>query len=192
MRAIDMSRFGAPVRRLVDEALDEERRRTLAFAAPDAAAKPRIAAVTEHDLGGGRPVRDSAALVAVRAGLWLLFDHRDEAHTLAQDLETAEGSYWHAIVHRREPDAGNARHWFARVGSHPIFPELLADARALAGDRPPVALRGLLADERWRPERFVALTTSERDPDVVAILLAIQRREWALLFEHCVMDAFGT
>jgi hypothetical protein len=180
------------VRRLVDEALGEERPRTLPFAAPDATAKPRIAAVTEHDLGGGRRVLDADALAAARAGLWLLFDHMDEAHTLAQDLETAEGSYWHAIVHRREPDAGNARYWFAQVGSHPIFPELLADARALAGDRPPGALRGLLAEERWRPERFVALTTTERDPDVGAILLAIQRREWALLFERCVTGAFGT
>ena len=54
------------------------------------------------------------------SGLYLYFSCRDEAHEVAQEDPTAEGSYWHAIVHRQEPDAGNAAYWFRRVGTHPV------------------------------------------------------------------------
>src|SRR5579863_9578517 len=33
------------------------------------------------------------------AGLYLYFSCRDEAHEIAQSDNSAEGSYWHAIVH---------------------------------------------------------------------------------------------
>ena len=56
------------------------------------------------------------------SGLYVYFSCFEEAHTLAQDIATAEGSYWHAIVHRQEPDAGNAAYWFRQAGAHPIFP----------------------------------------------------------------------
>src|SRR5450432_255553 len=56
------------------------------------------------------------------AGLWLYFSCLDEAHAVAQDLETPEGSFWHGILHRREPDPANAAYWFRRVGQHPVFP----------------------------------------------------------------------
>src|SRR4051812_4798889 len=59
-----------------------------------------------------------------RAGLYLHAGFWDEAHEIAQSISTTDGSYWHAIVHRQEPDAGNAGYWFHRVGAHPIFPVL--------------------------------------------------------------------
>ena len=57
-----------------------------------------------------------------RAGLYLLPGFWDDAHEIAQSIETVDGSYWHAIVHRQEPDPDNAAYWFQRVGQHPIFP----------------------------------------------------------------------
>jgi hypothetical protein len=54
------------------------------------------------------------------AGLWLHYGCWDEAHQVAQELNTAEGSYWHAIVHRREPDPGNSAYWFRQTGKHPV------------------------------------------------------------------------
>src|SRR4051794_6992325 len=57
-----------------------------------------------------------------RAGLYLRVGFWDEAHEIAQNIEDADGSYWHAIVHRQEPDAGNAGYWFRQVGQHAIFP----------------------------------------------------------------------
>lgn len=54
-------------------------------------------------------VRDRAAATACRAGLWLYHDFVEEAHAVSQELETPEGSYWHALVRRREPDFGNLK-----------------------------------------------------------------------------------
>lgn len=39
-----------------------------------------------------------------------------EAHTVAQDIETTDGWWIHAYLHRKEGDEGNARYWYARAG----------------------------------------------------------------------------
>ncbi len=64
----------------------------------------------------------------IEAGVLLLWDHLDQSHEVSQTME-GRGSprtadYWHAIMHRREPDAGNASYWFQRVGRHPAFESL--------------------------------------------------------------------
>lgn len=137
------------------------------------------------------PSKDRNAALALAAGLWLRFDFMDEAHAIAQDLETREAAYWHAVVHRREPDPGNARYWFARVGEHPVFPALLEDARALvaAAPRPPKALVKMVEASRWDPAAFVAACSAGPEDD--PLLLAIQLREWELLFDHVYVAAFG-
>ncbi len=61
----------------------------------------------------------------VEAGILLHHDFLDESHAVSQTLEgvgsPATADYWHGIMHRREPDAGNASYWFRRVGSHPAL-----------------------------------------------------------------------
>jgi len=64
----------------------------------------------------------------VESGLLLLWDFLDDSHEISQTME-GKGSprtadYWHGIMHRREPDAGNASYWFRRVGHHPAFDHL--------------------------------------------------------------------
>ncbi len=39
----------------------------------------------------------------------------DRAHRLAQDIETRDGAWVHAYLHRREGDAWNARYWYTRA-----------------------------------------------------------------------------
>jgi hypothetical protein len=70
------------------------------------------------------------------AGLLLYLNCWDDAHNIAQDIPTADGSYWHAIVHRMEPDAANSGYWFRRVGRHAIFPDLQTRAQAIAKQYP--------------------------------------------------------
>ena len=114
---------------------------------------------------------------AARGGLYVYFYCFEEAHAIAQDIAIAEGSYWHAIVHRQEPDAGNAAYWFRQVGAHPIFPAL---ARA-AGQQGP-----------WDPFAFIELCEqARRQPgsELETRARAIQRVEWQLLFDYCARPA---
>ena len=114
------------------------------------------------------------------SGLWLYFSCFDEAHQIAQDLATAEGSYWHGILHRLEPDPGNAGYWFRRVGAHPVFPALRDAAAELAGSFHP--------GDRWDPFAFIDFCeNARRQPGSPEEQTAreIQRAEWQLLFDYC-------
>ena len=115
---------------------------------------------------------------AALSGLWLYFSCREEAHQVAQDLATREGSYWHGIVHRQEPDPGNAAYWFRQVGTHPIFAELHQSAQRL----------GMNLGARWDPFAFIDHCEqarrhpgSERERQA----MEVQRIEWQLLFDFC-------
>lgn len=112
----------------------------------------------------------------VRAALYLCFNFLDESHTISQGIHTAEGSYWHAIMHRREPDSSNAKYWFKRVGHHPVFDELskLDAVQQALGDR-------------YDPFAFVDFCEeAETDKSRYQTAVEIQRQEWSLLFEHCL------
>jgi hypothetical protein len=117
---------------------------------------------------------DAARPEAAHAGLWMYFGFFDESHAIAQDLKTAEGSYWHGILHRMEPDAWNAGYWFGRVGQHPVFPVVNAAAKAL----------GYPAGSRWDPRAFIdACDRAGAGRD--SLLEQVQLAEWQILFDYC-------
>jgi hypothetical protein len=122
-----------------------------------------------------------------------LRDFHDESHAISQDLNTPEGSYWHGILHRREPDYWNAKYWFRRVPKHPIFAALAADAAELTQDAAtPAGSEYLLRQAMWDASAFVDLcekAASGRE-DLVLLCRRIQRREWDLLFAYCYERAF--
>lgn len=39
----------------------------------------------------------------------------DTAHSIAQDIDTADGSWVHAYLHRKEGDSFNAGYWYRRA-----------------------------------------------------------------------------
>jgi hypothetical protein len=40
----------------------------------------------------------------------------DTAHSIAQGIYTADGSWVHAYLHRKEGDIGNASYWYQKAG----------------------------------------------------------------------------
>lgn len=38
------------------------------------------------------------------------------AHNIAQDIQSTEGAWIHAYLHRKEGDHGNAAYWYRRAG----------------------------------------------------------------------------
>lgn len=110
----------------------------------------------DEDLLGGRVVAPLSA-ACVRAGLLLRAEQWERAHAICQEIETPDGSFWHGILHRREPDAGNAHYWFHRTGRHPAL-ELLGSP---PGDDPAArtqVLTEVVRGGRWDPGRLTDLS----------------------------------
>lgn len=132
---------------------------------PDAAMRPLLEAL------GDVPA-------ACRAGLWLAFDHLDESHRISQELHTSEGSFWHAIMHRREPDPSNSKYWWRKVASHPVLDTLVEKAPSLGY-------------KFTDPYAFVDFVERFRDTGTADEELArrVQKLEWELLFDWCIRRA---
>ena len=145
-------------------------------------------AAAREMLDGSKPHNlfpNAKAPAGALAGLWLYFSCFDEAHETAQEDSSAEGSYWHAIVHRQEPDAGNSAYWFRRVGRHPVYRGLASLAADIIAHHPGATLE-LGAD--WDPLSFIAFCEAARDQSgspMESAALEIQRAEWQLLFDYC-------
>jgi hypothetical protein len=54
------------------------------------------------------------------------------AHTLAQDVETTDGAWVHAYLHRREGDEDNAGYWYRRAGRPAAKGDLDVEWREIA------------------------------------------------------------
>jgi hypothetical protein len=125
------------------------------------------------------PMRD-----CLHAGLWVLAGDLDRAHRICQEVETPHGAAWHAMVHRREGDFWNSKYWWRRAGGVK-FENLAATLRdQLASPAPEIG--AWLSASHYDPAGFVDLVERFADrADLRDQLVAVQRLEWAALFEEC-------
>jgi len=187
--AFEKAAFGPEIAGLITDRLP-----VLGPGSPDAAMRQRLAALTVDKAFGGRSVADREAAQCCLSALWLWHDFLDESHRISQETETIDGSYWHGIMHRREPDYGNAKYWFRRVPRHAIFEPLAVAAReqttAAQLDEP---AKFLAAQKSWDAFRFVDLCEgiARGRSQCEQIAREIARIEWQLLFDHCYRQAVG-
>ncbi len=138
---------------------------------------------------------DSAAL---QAGIWQFQGELDLSHKQSQAHE-GEGEsqlcdYWHAIMHRREPDYGNSKYWFRQVGRQPVFDELAPVVAKFLGtaEGAPISQWSsrLLPPRGWDPFAFVDLAEAAvGHPAIDAAARQIQWAEMLLLLRFTARPA---
>ena len=156
-------------------------------------ARKKLAVATPRQMIAGL-IRSEDDAKAMLAGLWLWHDWLDESHVISQSLHSATGSFWHAIMHRREGDFSNSKYWYARCQNHPVIQQMANQAGQILHSLPADKAFLRLMSGGWNCDLFVDLVQSvagdEKNPKYPAAI-SLQQLEWRLLFDHCTRAAAG-
>lgn len=146
----------------------------------------------------------------IRNALYQNNDDLDAAHQICQnagnDSDLPEISYWHGIIHRREPDFNNARSWFQKSQNLGVNDTLYRATynllqRAIQmpdyGNAREIALqflKHLQNQETWDVFYFLNLCEAQaqnKDPHLEKLLEDIQALEFQTLFHWTFQKAIG-
>jgi len=170
-----------------------DRCRPLDAGRPDASQRRALQLATVDAAFAQSPLVDREMAAATIAGLWLVHDFLDESHAISQGIDTPTGSFWHAVMHRREGDYSNAKYWWRRVGDHDVLHQLgqrLAPWASAAETARPT--RHVLIDGHYDPYAMVdACERACRTGDHADFYRRLQQLEWELLFDHSYRHAVG-
>lgn len=135
---------------------------------------------------------DRQELVLALVLLW--HDHLETSHTISQGIGNADGSFVHAMMHRREPDYWNSKYWWRRVGNHAAFAELGRRAgERLKQEKQANLLTALAPDGAWQPTAFVdacerVAGRPTNEPEVTA-LRELQQIEFKVMLQRFLNES---
>ena len=163
----------------------------------DPALTQRIQALSPEEILG-KAVTASDFADAVRSGLLLWVDALDVSHNLSQDISSNTGSYWHGIMHRREPDYSNGKYWFRKVGDHECFGPVREAAISIFSEHASSwaneTAKEIEASSTWDPFAFIdwceGVDATGRVPeDARSALESLQAAEMEILLEYSATRA---
>lgn len=150
---------------------------------PGIKSEAELTSFLDKILGDSDAKADGRELVTALVLLW--HDHLDASHGLAQEIANTTGSFVHGIMHRREPDYGNAAYWFRRVGKHPAFDEIAERAEKTLKSDAALTKRLIPAGE-WDPFAFISAcqeASNSKDGGQTELLREVQAIESRALLD---------
>lgn len=136
-----------------------------------------------------RPPKSPAEASCVLSALWLWHDFLDESHNISQSIATPTGSYWHAIMHRREGDFWNSKYWLNKCRGHPALAKISAAAvDVVNASREARAIHPLIQGD-FNAAAFVDLVEAvDESPDDPRrpLVVEMQKIEWCALVESSI------
>ena len=125
----------------------------------------RLAALTIEDLFP-EGIQETDMANCCLSGLWLLHNFLDRSHDISQEIQSPEGSFWHAIMHRLEGDFWNSKYWYRKVGNHSAYQSV---------------------QPNWNPETYVDSCEAAGNTGTEIQQTAVA--EWKALFQFCFLNA---
>ncbi len=188
MEAFNPAQYGVALAAI----LDPSRPVAIGPGKPAAEQEPLLRELTIEKAFAGQDLQDADAAACCISAAWLWHNFLDSSHQISQEIKTSSGSFWHAIMHRREEDFSNAKYWFRQVDGHEVY-ALIAEAAEpiLSHYENPTGIRPLAEDGSWDPFAFVDLCqqVGETDGSLLVLCQELTRLEWQLLFDYCFHQA---
>tara|TARA_B100001123_G_scaffold18940_2_gene21226 strand:+ start:1977 stop:2492 length:516 start_codon:yes stop_codon:yes gene_type:complete len=134
----------------------------------------------EDLIGSALKFPDTEHQALIRSALLLWHDHLEASHEISQCINSKDGSFLHALMHRREPDFPNAKYWLNQTGQYKAYSEIAKRSKILLKE---ASLSKLFTDE-WNPYAMVdSVEQTNPNTQTYKTLQKIQQIEMEIFIE---------
>ncbi len=177
----------------IHQFLRENRVFDLGPGTPNETMRPALNGLSVNNILQHEQASDQYMVCICIACIWIYHDYLEESHSIVQTIPSTTSSYLHGIIHRREADYSNAKYWFSKVPTHPIFIQLYSIAHDLSlkvKDAPDIFTD---SGGIWNASAFADLCNQNcgKKTPIERLCQQIQRSEWELLFDYSYNKAIS-